>query len=166
MSKNMPKNMPKNMTVKGLLGYKLKQTQHMLRLHMDEALRPLDLTTPQYSVLAQLELRPGTSNAALARNSFITAQTMHGIVSNLEKNNLIERKRDPQHGRILCTELTKQGREVVQQAHSIIRKVETDMTSTLTEDHKVLLEKLLMECFNNLNPKRRVQERAGQGRSS
>ncbi len=139
-----------NMNVTGLLGYKLKQTQHSLRLHMDEALRILDLTTPQYAVLAQLELRSGISNADLARASFITAQSMHGIVSNLEKNNLVKRKRDPQHGRILCTELTKQGMKVVQQAHKVIRKVEATMISTLTENNKVLLEKLLIECFNNL----------------
>ena len=139
-----------NMNVTGLLGYKLKQTQHSLRLHMDEALRILDLTTPQYAVLAQLELRSGISNADLARASFITAQSMHGIVSNLEKNNLVKRKRDPQHGRILCTELTKQGMKVVQQAHKVIRKVEATMISTLNENNKVLLEKLLIECFNNL----------------
>ena len=141
----------KTLNVTGLLGYTLKQTQHMLRIHMDEALRPLDLTTPQYAVLAQLELRPGISNAALARASFITAQTMHGIVSNLEKSNLVKRNHDPQHGRILCTELTEQGRKVVQQAHKIIHKVEASMTSTLSGDNKVLLEKLLIECFNNLN---------------
>ena len=139
-----------NINVTGLLGYKLKQTQHSLRLHMDEALRTLDLTTPQYAVLAQLELRSGISNADLARASFITAQTMHGIVSNLEKNNLVQRKRDPRHGRILCTELTKQGVKVVQQAHKIIRKVEATMLATITENNKVLLEKLLVECFNNL----------------
>ena len=121
----------KEINVAGLLGYKLKQTQHSLRLRMDEALRTLDLTTPQYAVLAQLELRPGISNAALARSSFITAQTMHGIVSNLEKRNLVKRKSDPQHGRILCTELTKQGMKVVQQAHNIISKVEASMTSTI-----------------------------------
>ena len=140
----------KNMHVTGLLGYKLKQTQHSLRLHMDEALRTLDLTTPQYAVLAQLELKSGISNADLARASFITAQSMHGIVTNLEKNNLVKRKRDPQHGRILCTELTKQGMKVVQQAHKIISKVEASMTSTFTENNKILLETLLLECFNNL----------------
>jgi DNA-binding MarR family transcriptional regulator len=137
--------------VKGLLGYKLKKTQHALRLHMDEALRALDLTTPQYAVLAQLELKPGISNAALARASFITAQTMHGIVSNLEKRQLVQRKSDASHGRILCTELTDQGRKVVAQAHDMIRAVESRMLATVSEDHKVLLEKLLLECFNNLN---------------
>lgn len=136
--------------VKSLLGYKLKKTQHALRLHMDEALRALDLTTPQYAVLAQLELKPGASNAALARSAFITAQTMHGIVSNLEKRGFVQRKNDVSHGRILCTELTDQGYKVVTQAHDMIRDVEARMLSTVSVEHKVLLEKLLLECFNNL----------------
>lgn len=141
----------KEIGVKSLLGYKLKKTQHALRLHMDEALRALGLTTPQYAVLAQLELKPGASNAALARSAFITAQTMHGIVSNLEKRGLIQRKNDVSHGRILCTELTDQGHKVVTQAHNIIRNVEARMLSTVSGQHKVLLERLLLECFNNLN---------------
>ena len=140
----------KEIGVKSLLGYKLKKTQHALRLHMDEALRNLDLTTPQYAVLAQLELKPGASNAALARSAFITAQTMHGIVSNLEKRGLVERKSDISHGRILCTELTDQGHKVVAQAHDMIRAVESRMLATVSSEHKVLLEKLLIECFNNL----------------
>ena len=140
----------KEINVSGLLGYKLKQTQHALRLHMDEALTILELTTPQYAVLAQLELKPGLSNASLARSSFITAQTMHGIVYNLEKRELVKRKSNVSHGRILCTELTDQGRKIVQKAHKIISKVEAIMTSTMSEENKALLEKLLVECFNNL----------------
>jgi DNA-binding MarR family transcriptional regulator len=140
----------KEVGVRSLLGYKLKKTQHALRLHMDEALRSIDLTTPQYAVLAQLELKPGASNAALARSAFITAQTMHGIVSNLEKRGLVERKSDTSHGRILCTELTDQGHKVVAQAHDMIRAVESRMLATVSREHKVLLEKLLIECFNNL----------------
>ena len=141
----------KEMGVTSLLGYKLKKTQHALRLHMDEALRALDLTTPQYALLAQLELKPGASNAALARSAFITAQTMYGIVSNLEKRGLIQRKSDTSHGRILCTELTDQGYKVVTQAHDMIRAVESRMLATVSREHKALLEKLLLECFNNLN---------------
>lgn len=141
----------KEIGVKGLFGYKLKNTQHALRLQMDETLRALELTTPQYAVLAQLELKPGTSNAALARSAFITAQTMHGIVSNLEKRGLVQRKSDPEHGRILCTELTEQGCNIVAQAHEIIRNVESRMLVTISKDHRELLEKLLLECFNNLS---------------
>lgn len=140
----------KSINVKGLLGYKLKKTQHALRLHMDEALRTIKLTTPQYAVLAQLELKGGRSNAELARRSFITAQTMHGIVSNLEKRGLIIRKNSLTHGRILCTKLTQKGQKVVAKANKMIQAVETRMLSTINNDHKILLEKLLIECFNNL----------------
>ena len=140
----------KEVGVKSLLGYKLKKTQHALRLHMDEALRSIDLTTPQYAVLAQLELKPGASNAALARSAFITAQTMQAIVSNLEKRGLIQRKSDVSHRRILCTELTDQGHKVVTQAHDMIRDVEARMLGTVSPEHRVLLERLLLECFNNL----------------
>lgn len=141
----------KNLTVCSLIGYKLKKTQHLLRTHMDEALRVLKLTTPQYAVLAQLEIKPGISNAALAREAFITAQTMHGIVANLEKQGLVKRSNDPEHGRILCTELTKQGVGIVRQAHKIIDRIEKSMTSSMSENKKALLEKLLVECFDNLN---------------
>lgn len=137
--------------VTGLLGYKLKQAQHQLRLHMDEALRVLSITTPQYAVLAQLELRPGISNAALARASFITAQTMHGIVTHLEKNRLITRKKEERGGRVLRTELTEEGRVLVQQAHALIAEVETRMTASFSEKNKALFESLLLECFNNLS---------------
>ncbi len=75
---------------------------------------------------------------------------MHGIVSNLEKRELVERKSDTSHGRILCTELTSQGQEVVNQAHDMIRAVESRMLATVSGEHKLLLEKLLLECFNNL----------------
>lgn len=75
---------------------------------------------------------------------------MHGIVCNLEKRGLIERKNDASHGRILCTELTDQGRKVVAQAHDMIRAVESRMLAKVSKEHKVLLEKLLIECFNNL----------------
>ncbi|HJN37509.1 MAG TPA: MarR family transcriptional regulator [Gammaproteobacteria bacterium] len=141
----------KKMDVTGLLGYKLKKTQHALRLHMDEVLRKLNLTTPQYSVLAQLELERGMSNAELARRSFITAQTMHGIVSNLEQRKLIMRKNDPGHGRILCAELTSQGLQIVQKAHHLIRNIEEQMTATVHQGDKQLLDQLLSECLFNLN---------------
>lgn len=145
---------PKNINVTDLLSYKLKQTQHKLRLQMDESLNLLELTTPQYAVLAQLELRPGISNADLARASFIKPQTMHGIVSNLEKRNLIKRKSDPEHGRVLSTQLTKKGLEVLRKAHIIIAKIEKSMTMSMNDKNRSLFEKLLVDCLENLNANR------------
>ena len=136
--------------IKDLFGYKLKKTQHALRIKMDENLKVLGLTTPQYAVLAQLELNPGISNASLARAAFITPQSMHGIVSNLEKRSLVHRESNPSHGRILCTKLTKNGHKALTKAHEIISKTESIMLATINKEEKELFEKLLLACLNNL----------------
>jgi DNA-binding MarR family transcriptional regulator len=139
-----------SLCVKDLLAYKLKKTQHRLRLCMDEALKSLGLTTPQYAVLAQLEIQPGISSAALARAAFITPQSMHAIVLNLERQKLIQRQADPKHGRILRAELSIQGQELVQKAHACILDVEEKMLATISPTNKARLEALLRECFDNL----------------
>lgn len=132
------------------IGYQLKQTQHVLRLKMDEALQSIALTTPQYAVLAHLQQQPGISNARLARDSFVTAQTMHGIIANLEKRKLVQRSCDPNHGRILCTQLTKQGVTVLKKAQILIAQVEKKMTKNMTKKESLFLMTLLFQCQENL----------------
>jgi DNA-binding MarR family transcriptional regulator len=105
-------------------GYALKRAQHALRTSMDTALRPLGLTSPQYAVLSAIELDPGISSAALARAAFVTAQTMQGIVANLERAGLLKRGIHPSHGRVLRGELTKKGAKALQEAHACVRKIE------------------------------------------
>jgi DNA-binding MarR family transcriptional regulator len=109
------------------LGYALKRAQHALRISMDEALRPLGLTVPQYAVLCAIEAETGLSNARLARAAFVTPQTMQGVLANLEKNSLLVRVADPTHGRILRSGLTPQGRSVLQKAHRVVQTIEKRM---------------------------------------
>lgn len=139
-----------NHSVHGI-GYQLKRAQHALRMRMDDGLRPLGLTTPQYAVLSQLESRPGISNAALARASFVTAQSMHGIVSNLERSGLVARQPDPLHGRILCAELTPKGVGAVAQAHQLIAEVERSMMCSFNVKESSQFKKMLIECIHNLH---------------
>ena len=133
------------------LGYVLKRAQHALRIRMDEALLPLTLTTPQYSVLSAVELAPGISNATLARAAFVTAQTMQGIVANLERMGLLQRTADPGHGRIRRGELTKRGREVLARAHRLVAAVESRMLSGLSAKDSATLATLLEGCAENLS---------------
>ena len=132
------------------LGYLLKRAQHALRTRMDEALHPLALTTPQYSVLSAVELQPGISNAALARTAFVTAQTMQGIVVNLERAGLLQRKPDPDHGRIQRGELTLQGQAVLREAHTVVAKVQGRMTAGLDRSEVEFLSALLARCADHL----------------
>jgi DNA-binding MarR family transcriptional regulator len=94
---------------------------------MDEALAVVGLTTPQYAVLAALEEEAGLSNAELARRSFVTPQSMIRVVAGLEQRQLITRHRHEGNARVLDADLTRRGRAVVSQAHTIVAEIESTM---------------------------------------
>src|SRR5580692_8794252 len=132
------------------LGYALKRAQHALRVSMDNVLRPLNLTTPQYAVLCAIEAEAGISNARLARAAFVTAQTMQGVLSNLERDGLLRRPPDPAHGRILRSELTTQGRSLLARAHAAVRTVEDKMVTSLGEQLAARMAASLTKCAVDL----------------
>lgn len=133
------------------LGYALKRAQHMLRLRMDDELRPLSLTTPQYAVLCAIEAEPGISNARLARAAFVTAQTMQGVLSNLQRDGVIHRPPDPEHGRVLRSELTLKGRGLLEQAHVAVSHVEDKMVNSLGVDAVDAIAAALSKCADDLS---------------
>jgi DNA-binding MarR family transcriptional regulator len=90
------------------------------------------LTTPQYAALSAIEAAPGLSGAALARGTFVTAQTMNEIVTLVVRNGLVERHRHPEHGRIVQLYLTSTGVTILQAAHKVITHVEAQMVAQLT----------------------------------
>ncbi|WP_249781048.1 MarR family transcriptional regulator [Bradyrhizobium sp. dw_78] len=106
------------------VGFALKQAQQALRTRLDTGLREIGLTTPQYAVLAFLEVEPGASNAALARRAFVTPQTMQGILVALERSGFIARTPHPEHGRVQTTELTALGRDALEEASGIVADAE------------------------------------------
>jgi DNA-binding MarR family transcriptional regulator len=132
------------------LGYALKRAQHALRTRVDEALRPLGLTAPQYAVLSAIELDPGISSAALARAAFVTPQTMQGIVANLERSGLLRRTADPAHGRILRGQLTTSGRKALRRAHARVTEIEAVMTASLSPDEVVAFASRLTQWADAL----------------
>jgi DNA-binding MarR family transcriptional regulator len=74
--------------------YVLKQVELAVRAQLDEIFRPIGMTALQYTALTVLERHPDLSSAQLARNSFVTAQTMADMVRALEDRGLVERHRD------------------------------------------------------------------------
>lgn len=118
---------------------------------MDELLEPIGITVPQYNVLSAVQLQPGISNAALARGAFVTAQSMQGIVANLERIGLLRRKPHPTHGRIRQSALTEKGDVVLAKAHKLLIGVEEAMTSGFKKEEIEALRSLLHRCAENMH---------------
>ena len=132
------------------LGYALKRAQSALRHRMDQALRPLDLTAPQYAVLATLEAEPGISSAGLARAAFVTPQTMGRMVAGLEQQGLLAREAHPDHGRVRRSILTARGQEVLRQAHRVTMEIEEKMLSSMSSEDISWAISFLETCADNL----------------
>jgi len=125
------------------LGYLLKEVQQDLRKRMDRALMELNLTTPQYSVLSQLHEFPGLSSADLARKSFVTPQTMNLIVQKLEARELLGRALSTNHGKILNTEVTSEGKDLLNKANAIVLQVQAEIFNPISEDETIMLTDIL-----------------------
>ena len=133
-----------------LIGYRLKEAQSLLRSRMEETLRPLGITVAQYVCLEILKSTPGASNAELARQAFVTRQTMNTLLRGLQERGLIERATHATKGRALPTMLTPQGEQMLAQATGRIRDVEQHMVGGLSDAKRQELWDLLTACIEGI----------------
>lgn len=128
------------------LMYEVKQVELAVRALMDEVLRPAGVTTLQYTALTVLARREGVTSAELARNSFVTAQTMTDMVAALERRELIVRAQDPAHGRRLLISLSDKGRAFLEEHAADIAAIEEQMVSRLSKGERTALHDMLNRC--------------------
>lgn len=133
------------------VGYELKRAQAALRSRMDEALRPLGLTTPQYSCLDSLSRAPGQSNSDLARSVFVTRQTMNALLRSLADRGLVERAETAPRGRARPTMLTPAGRGLLSRASGQVEAVVGQMIRGLSADEAEALGRALTRCADSLD---------------
>ena len=126
--------------------YAVKQVELVARARLDELLRPSGVTTLQYTAMTVLARRDGLTAAELARNSFVTAQTMMDLVAGLERRGLISRTRDPAHRRRLRISLTEKGRGFLAEYDAPVRRLEEQMLAGLTPDERSTLRDMLNRC--------------------
>lgn len=142
---------PKRISPPKPLTFLLKQLQSALRAFVDQALEPIDLTMAEAAILAELSVAPRRSNAELARNAFVTPQSMIAILRALEKRNLIVRRADPKGGRAMPAELTEQGAKQLLQFYLAMRNVEERLLGCIPHEEMMHLRDLLERCVDSLN---------------
>ncbi|MFE7173967.1 MarR family winged helix-turn-helix transcriptional regulator [Streptomyces sp. NPDC057616] len=125
--------------------YMVKQVELVVRAHLDELVRPSGITALQYTALTVLERHDGLSAAQLARDSFVTAQSIADLVRSLEARGLVRRERNPHSRRELLILLTDAGRQVLARHADPVRRLEErmvrDLTARQTEQFRQALSK-------------------------
>ena len=130
-----------------LLGYQLKHVQAALRARMDEALRPLGLSAPQYLCLELLSRAPGASTSDLAREAFVTRQTMSTLLRTLVDRGLAQRAAQASSGRALPVQLTPEGRSLLKEASRVTEEIERVMVAPLSETQLRTVREAMSACI-------------------
>lgn len=113
--------------------YLLKRAHLAARSVADEALAPRGLSVAQYALLRALEAEPGLSGAELARRNYVSAPTVTGLLTTLERSGLITRVADPQGGRCLLARLTPDGHEMLRCCRLTMEWLEETLLADLGE---------------------------------
>jgi len=121
----------------------LKQAFHFSLKTVNEAISDHGVTTAQIGLMRQLANEPGLSGAELARRLLISPQGVQLALTALEKRKLVERKQDPQHGRILQAYLTDQGRAVTNAVLADALAAHERVFGVLTDEEQEILHDLL-----------------------
>ncbi|MEV0174279.1 MarR family transcriptional regulator [Streptomyces sp. NPDC050803] len=131
--------------------YMVKQVELVVRSHLDELVRPSGITALQYTALTVLERHDGLSAAQLARDSFVTAQSIADLVRTLEGRGLVRRERNPRNRRELLILLTDTGREVLARHEGPVRELEERMVRDLTAHQSEQFRQALSKAWHALS---------------
>ncbi|WP_406439861.1 MarR family transcriptional regulator [Streptomyces sp. NBC_01613] len=131
--------------------YMVKQVELVVRSHLDELVKPSGITALQYTALTVLERHDGLSAAQLARDSFVTAQSIADLVRSLENRGLVRRERNPQSRRELLILLTDAGRELLARHGGPVRELEERMVRDLTAHQTEQFRQALSKAWHALS---------------
>ncbi len=131
--------------------YMVKQVELVVRSHLDELVKPSGITALQYTALTVLERHDGLSAAQLARDSFVTAQSIADLVRSLETRGLVRRERNPRNRRELLILLTDEARELLARHEGPVRELEERMVQELTAHQAEQLRQSLSKAWQALS---------------
>lgn len=126
-----------------LTGYRLKRAYAYSIQTWDSLFRSLGLAYGQYSVLLLIGLNPGLSQLALAESVGLDGSTLVPITNRFVRRGWIRRSRRKDDRRTYALRVTPAGQAVLDEAATILKNHEDDLTSPLTSRERATLLQLL-----------------------
>lgn len=105
-------------------------------------LRPVD-----FSVLSLIAHNPGITSRQLCSALNIQPPNLVGIISQLQKRDLITRRPHPRDGRAMGLHLTPEGKKMIKQAEVTASELEEAATARLTAAERKTLMQLLRKIY-------------------
>lgn len=108
-----------------------------------ERINPMGLTPPQSGLIHAIAAAPGRSQQAVAEHLGMHPSRIVVLVDDLERDGIVERRRDPQDRRYYALHLTDQGRAALSTLAAASAEHEAELCAALTDDERTQLALVL-----------------------
>lgn len=130
------------------LAFLLSQVGIYAARQFAERLATVDLEPPLFRVLNLVDAAEGHSQQAIGEAIQVPPSRMVGLVDELEKRGLVERRPDPADRRVRALYLTAAGREALARGREIAREHERQLTKGMAAADRDSLTRLLGEIVD------------------
>ena len=126
-----------------LMGYVLRRAQLVVFQDFFAAFAPFDISPAQFSVLTVIERNPGLTQSQVAAALGIKRTNFVGLLNELEKRALAERRRVSGDKRSYALYLTPEGAALMRKLRPVLKAHEARMVAKVSEDGRDQLVALL-----------------------
>jgi DNA-binding MarR family transcriptional regulator len=124
----------------------VKRLHLSARAAIDDALAPFGVSAAQYSVLRRLQDELELTGAELARQLFVTAQTMSRTLNGLEQAGLVERVARIDNPNATQNRLTPTGKETVGACRAVVQGITDIVVTPLAREERARFTDALTRC--------------------
>lgn len=140
---------PKSFEPASSVGYLVNRVRTSLFNAIDQELAPLEVTSAQYIIMAQLFYGMAESPSQLCQSISYDPGAMTRMIDRLEAKGVIRRVRHPQDRRALTLELTDEGKAVFPKLRISVISVMNRFLKGFTKTEARQLEGLLQRVLAN-----------------
>ena len=132
------------------LGFLMTRTARSMKRALDMRLAEHSVTSTQYAVLYVLWEEDGLSLTDLGKRLYFDGPTITGIVDRMERDNLVERRRNDVDRRVIKIYLTKRGKNLKDTLLPLGPEVNKVATVDFTREEKSQLKWLLLKVWRSM----------------
>lgn len=125
------------------LGFLVHDVARLRRTVIDETFKPLSVTRSQAWLMAYLSKADGLTQSALAEQMDLGKVALGGLIDRLEKNEMIERRADPDDRRMNMIYITTKGKRVVKAMRKLTIEANKGILKGIS-DEEVRLAAIMM----------------------
>ncbi|MDA1478421.1 MarR family transcriptional regulator [Bacillus sp. CLL-7-23] len=118
-----------------------------------EILTQYTITPPQFVGLQWLYEYGDMTIGELSQKMYLACSTTTDLIDRMEKNNLVERVKDPTDRRVVRIHLLSEGERIIQEVIQKRQDYLENMLTTFSEEEIILFEKMLIKLQQEMNRK-------------